>query len=61
MSITKDPGALGIIYEHTNLRFASAPLVLRLYPLPVKSDELVEEVVVLRKIVRMLEYFFKLL
>ena len=41
--------------------FASAPLVLRLYPLPVKGDELVEEVVVLRKIVRMLEYFFKLL
>ena len=61
MSITKDPGTLGIIYHHPYLWFASAPLVLRLYPLPVKSDKLVEEVVVLRKIVRMLDYFFKLL
>ena len=46
MSITKDPGALGIIYKDTDLWFASAPLVLRLYPFPVESDELVEEVVV---------------
>ena len=61
MSITKYAGALGIIYEDAYLWLPSAPLVLRLYPLPVESDKLVEEVVVLRKIVRMLDYFFKLL
>ena len=58
MSITKYAGALGIIYEDAYLWLPSAPLVLRLNPLPVESDELVKEVVVLRKIVRMLEYFF---